>query len=31
MKAAGIDVDKYRKPEVTVYSLVVERREVEAA
>lgn len=31
MKAAGIDVDRFRKPDVTVYSLHVERREVEAA
>ena len=31
MIAAGIDVAKYRKPDVTVFSLTIERREVEAA
>lgn len=31
MTAAGIDVAKYRKPDIAVFSLVVERREVEAA
>lgn len=29
MEAAGIDPDRFRKPDVAVYSLVIERREVE--
>lgn len=31
MKAAGIDVDRFRKADVTVYSLKVERRVLEEA
>ena len=31
MEADGIDVAAYRKPDITVYSLVVERRVVEEA
>lgn len=30
MEAAGIDPDRFRKPDIAVYSLVIERREVEA-
>lgn len=30
MKRAGIDVEKFRKPNVTVYSIRCERREQEA-
>lgn len=31
MKAAGIDIDAYRKPPVTVMTILVEEREQEAA
>lgn len=31
MLAAGIDVDRYRRPDITVFSLRVERRASEAA
>lgn len=31
MMAAGIDVDAYRKPPVTVMTITVEEREQEAA
>jgi hypothetical protein len=31
MKAAGIDTDKFRKHSVTIWSLRIERREMEAA
>ena len=31
MKKDGIDVDKYRKPAVTVYQILVEPRAMEAA
>lgn len=30
MEAAGIDVESYRKPETTVFSIRVEKREMEA-